>query len=470
MATTDTKPLGRPPTGKVHLRRPRSIPGNLIEFQPDAVEIEKRSVPGGARWTLYTVVALIAATIAWACWAQVDKIVVAQGKLVATEPPVVIQPLSAAPIREILVRFGDTVYPNDVLATFDRTFSEADVAIYRAKVDSLTASLARLTAERDGLEFKLGPTQISDDWRSQLRAFSDRKLEHAAKLASFVAEHGKLDAQQSANEEKIITVLAELDVRKKLYEKQLNLREKNVISEVELWSAVVELRRTEQSLAEANSQKVQLQQDLELNAKRREEYVAHRNAEISQEYAKVQTELSQANEELNKATRMNEYVDLRVPADLPHPAYFVMEVAERSAGSVPQSSESLFKLVPLEVGVQGLVAEFDIEARDIGQIRIDDTARIKLEAFPYQKHGTLEGKVGTISEGTFAHGEGPTSKIMYKARASLGSADRLKNMPEPYRLLPGSTVTVEIVVGKRRVIEYFLYPLIRTMDSATREP
>ncbi len=470
MATTDSNTIGRPPPGKVQLRRPRAIPSNLVEFQPDAVEIEKRSVPGGARWTLYTVVALIAAAIGWACWAQVDKIVIAQGQLVATEPPIVIQPLSAAPIREILVRFGDVVYPNDILATFDRTFSEADVAIYRAKVDSLTAALARLTAERDGLEFQLTPTQISDNWRSQRRAFSDRKLEHAAKLASFVAEQGKLEAQQGANDEKIVTIQGELDVRQRLHEKLLNLRAKDVTSEVELMSAAVELRRTEQSLAEAGSQKVQLHQDLELNAKRRDEYIAHRNAEISQEYAKVQTELSQATEELNKANRINEYVDLRVPADLPHPAYFVLEVAERSAGSVPQSSESLFKLVPLDVAVNGLVAEFDVESRDIGLIRQGDTARIKLDSFPYQKHGTLEGKVRTISEGTFVRGEGPSSKIMYKARASLGSADRLKNMPEPYRLLPGMTVAVEIVVGKRRVIEYFLYPLIRNLDSATREP
>ena len=54
----------------------------LVEFQPDAVEIEQRSVPGGARWTLYTVIGLLISTVVWSCWAQVDKIVTAPGKLI----------------------------------------------------------------------------------------------------------------------------------------------------------------------------------------------------------------------------------------------------------------------------------------------------------------------------------------------------------------------------------------------------
>ena len=76
---------------RIESHRSRSNNDALLnEFQSDAVEIEKRSVPGGARWTLYTVVGLLTAFIIWANWAQVDRIVTANGKLITTESAVVI--------------------------------------------------------------------------------------------------------------------------------------------------------------------------------------------------------------------------------------------------------------------------------------------------------------------------------------------------------------------------------------------
>ncbi|MFM7740920.1 MAG: hypothetical protein ACKO9H_16065, partial [Planctomycetota bacterium] len=71
----------------------------LNEFQPDAVEIEQARVPGGLRWTLYTVVAMIIAVIAWSYWAEVDKIVTSPGKLTAADKQVIIQTPNTAPIR-----------------------------------------------------------------------------------------------------------------------------------------------------------------------------------------------------------------------------------------------------------------------------------------------------------------------------------------------------------------------------------
>jgi HlyD family secretion protein len=117
-----------------------------------------------------------------------------------------------------------------------------------------------------------------------------------------------------------------------------------------------------------------------------------------------------------------------------------------------------------------LEAEIEILARDIGLIKPDNTARIKLDAFPYQKHGVLDGTIVTISEGAFQKGEPPTSQTLYRARVRLGGVDKLKDLPPNYRLLPGMNVVAEIRVGDRRVIEYFLYPVLRNLDSSIREP
>jgi HlyD family secretion protein len=468
MAPTNRASVTAAPRGKVKLNKPRSIARSLIEFQPDAVEIEKRSVPGGARWTLYTVIALLAATVAWAYWAQVDRIVVARGSLVTTEPPIIIQPLSSAPIDRIFVRFGDIVRPNDILATLDRTFAEADVAIYRAKKESLLANVARLAAEQNKVDFVLGPEQTSEPWKSQAQAFLARRNEYTARMETFDAEREKTLAQIESSKSKIETLIELVDNKRKLHKTISDLRTRGSVSEKELMDSYDSLLQAEHALNDARSNDVQLNQDLRLNEKRRAEYVAHWESETSTQLADAQKELNQVAEELNKANRMNEYVDLRVPSDLGHDAYFVQEVAERS--TVAKPSESLFKLVPLDVGTTGLEAEIEIESRDTGKLQGNETVRIKMDAFPFQKHGTLRGSLQTISEGTFTKGEGPAAQIIYKARVGLDSTEHLKNMPSGYRLLPGSTITAEIKVGKRRVIEYFLYPLLRYLDDSIREP
>jgi HlyD family secretion protein len=43
-------------------------------------------------------------------------------------------------------------------------------------------------------------------------------------------------------------------------------------------------------------------------------------------------------------------------------------------------------------------------------------------------------------------------------------------MSDKSRLLPGMTVTAEIVVGKRSVMSYLLWPLTKALDESIREP
>jgi HlyD family secretion protein len=101
--------------------------------------------------------------------------------------------------------------------------------------------------------------------------------------------------------------------------------------------------------------------------------------------------------------------------------------------------------------------------------------RIKFDSFPYQKHGTIDGVVRKISEGSFEKDQNaamlnPQAATMYKTRVELIDPTALQKVGNNFRLMPGMTVTAEIKVGKRRVIQYFLYPLLRYMDEWGREP
>lgn len=151
----------------------------------------------------------------------------------------------------------------------------------------------------------------------------------------------------------------------------------------------------------------------------------------------------------------------------------VLEIAKRSAGSVVREAEPPFTLVPLDAQLE---AEVQVESGDIGYVKLGDAARIKLDAFPFQLHGRRRAARAPASEDAFrrdtpggAAGAAGGADAYYLGRIALGGT-RLEGMDAKNRLLPGMTVTGEVVVGKRTVISYLLWPLTKALDEAIREP
>jgi hemolysin D len=119
---------------------------DIREFQPDALALERQPLPFPARLTLHALCACIASFLAWAAWAQVDRIVTASGRLVTTEPLTIVQPLETSIIRSLNVSAGDMVRAGAVVATLDPTFVDADAASLRGRLESLEAQIRRLDA------------------------------------------------------------------------------------------------------------------------------------------------------------------------------------------------------------------------------------------------------------------------------------------------------------------------------------
>jgi HlyD family secretion protein len=133
----------------------------------------------------------------------------------------------------------------------------------------------------------------------------------------------------------------------------------------------------------------------------------------------------------------------------------------------------LFTLVQLDTQLE---AEVQIDSIDTGYVKMGDTARLKLDAFPFQQHGTLTGQIKTISEDAFRRDNLGNPSLLaqgtdafYLSRITFGNS-RLKQMPAQARMLPGMTLAAEIVVGQRSVISYLLWPLGKAMGESIGEP
>lgn len=164
-----------------------------------------------------------------------------------------------------------------------------------------------------------------------------------------------------------------------------------------------------------------------------------------------------SNRNYASSSRQNQFVELRAPDDLPYREFVVLERTENSVGSVMQPGEPLFKLIPLGADME---VEIEIQGRDIARLKQATTAeiaegifpngseaRVKLNSFPYQKHGTLEGVVRTIGGGSFEK-QLPNGALsgatMYKARVALMKPYNLAEVTDDFRLMPGMVATTEI--------------------------
>jgi multidrug efflux pump subunit AcrA (membrane-fusion protein) len=126
----------------------------------------------------------------------------------------------------------------------------------------------------------------------------------------------------------------------------------------------------------------------------------------------------------------------------------------------------LFTLVPLEGPVE---ADIQVASKDVGFIKVGDSVRIKLDAYPFMRHGTAKGTITTISEGSFTESDNLARSPYFKARVRVEET-ALRNVPANFRLIPGMTVQGDVLIGHRTILSYLVEGGLRTGSEAMREP
>lgn len=441
-------------------RRPRLV----TEFQSDAIEVEHQTPPRLAHVTLYCVLALIAAAVAWATVSRVDMIVTAQGKLSTTRPNLVVQPLETSVIREIHVKAGDRVNQGDLLATLDPTFSQADFDQLRMKVATFDAAINRLQAELGGYDYIVANPSSADEVL-QRKMFLQRKSAFDAQIANYDAQvaSAKANLKTAQDEEKVL--VERLDTMQAIERMRASLAEKEVGSRLNLLLSRDARLEVESNLARVRGNIADSEHRVDKSRADRQVFAEDFRKTAYQDLVETLSKRDGAAEELKKVELRRNLIVLKAPADA-----IVLEIASRTIGSVVREAETLFVLVPRDVPLQ---AEVNVEGRDIGQVSVGQPVRIKFEAFPFQKYGTATGVVRVISQDSFspdAKSEPARHATAPYYRVLIDLTDTHLRLPqERLQLIPGMAVTAELKVGRRSVISYFLYPLLRGLDESIRE-
>lgn len=441
---------------------PKSKGRTVVEYLPDADEIERSPVPRMAQMTLQLLMAAFVAFGIWASVSQLDKVVVAQGRLVNPLPNVVVQPLETSIVQSVDVRVGQVVHKGDQLASLDATFAQADETQLKSKLDSLETQVQGLQQELGGAAPGVAAGNSAD---SQLQAslLSERRANYQAQQLKMSEMAAKLKASLATNRQDQLALSSRLKSVKEIEGMQEKMVAQKYGAPVQLLEAQQRSKEVERDLDQARNREQEIRRELAAFEAERTAFEKGWRQKAMEELLSVSRDRDAVKEQLQKADKRNTLVVLKAPVDS-----VVLEIAKLSPGSIVKEAETFFTLVPLNVVME---AEVRIDSTDVGYIKLGDPVRIKIDAFPFQKHGTLDGTVRTISEDAFKRDavEKSGTDAYYMSRITLKSTV-LRNMLESGRLLPGMTLSAEVVVGQRSVMSYLAWPLTKGLNEAVREP
>nr|WP_315431655.1 HlyD family type I secretion periplasmic adaptor subunit [uncultured Albidiferax sp.] len=433
-----------------------------VEYLPDADEIERSPVPPFAQITLRVLFAALVSFAIWASFSQLDEVIVAQGRLVNPLPNVVVQPLETSIVQTVDVRVGQVVKKGDKLASLDATFAQADETQLQTKLNSLETQVQSLNRELLG-EVAPGATGMTADGQLQANLSFERRANYKAQQMKMAETAAKLRAALATNRQDQQFVASRLKSLKEIESMQEKMVAQKIGAPLQLLEAQQRSKEVERDLELTRSREQEIRRELSAFESERVAFEKNWRQKAMEDMLTLSRERDAVKEQLQKADKRSRLVTLVSPVDA-----VVLEVAKLSPGSIVKEAETFFTLVPLNVTLE---AEVHIDSTDVGYIKLGDAVHVKLDAFPFQRHGILDAKVRTLSEDAFRK-ETQTKTggdAYYVSRITLEKMN-LKNMLESSRLLPGMTLSAEIVVGKRTVMSYLAWPLMKGLGEAVREP
>jgi hemolysin D len=454
------------------LARRSPPPQQLIElFRSETAEIEYAQPPTLARATVLWLAACFALLILVSLVMPMDRVVTSTtGRIVTTRPPLVLQALDPSIIRTIDVQEGERVKAGQLLATLDPTFAAADVGVLKMKIASLDAQIARCEAELAHKAFvppRVDLPEAAMYGRLQKSYYDQRLAQFAAQVQEYGEQADELRATIAKYQNDQIRLADRARIADQIEQMRATLAANQVGSKLNLLVATDQKVEIERNLQLDKGLLVESQHKLDAVVAKRNAFVQDWMGDISKELVKARNDRDEATQNLSKAEKHQSLVRLEAPEDA-----VVLELTKLSVGSVLKPSDAVLTLAPLHSPIE---AEVHIDPRDIGFIRADDPAKIKLTAFNYQQHGQADGKVRWISEGTFDDaGEGTVGNgnkkqpPYYLARIALTNI-ALHDVPKNFRLMPGMQLAADIKVGTRSVFMY-LFGTFLGADQAMREP
>lgn len=432
---------------------------DLIDFLPQSITLEEPRPPQSVYLTMILISAFVFVFIIWAAITPVHEVSVAQGQIIPTGSTKTIQHLEGGIITNIAVKDGDYVKAGDLLLNVDGKSFQSELLQAQSKLIGLKLKRERLIAFVENREPKF--IDVPDDQKKLVqeeRAHFDQQIQSKksqlhvleSQLLQKKAEFDVLASQESAMRKQNALINEQISIRKPLVEQQL-------ISK----SQWLDLQRTQaqsqKDLAQLLAQKIQSQASIKEAETRTTELLEKLKQEALNDAGNITTEIEITQKALVNFNDKVSRLTIKAPID-----GYVKGLNAHTIGGVIAPGSELMQIVPVDAP---LVAEVHIPVRDIGHIRNNLPAVIKLTAFDSSRYGNIDGTLTTVSATTFLDEK---KEPYYRAEIALHKNYVGKEFGK-HTIFPGMTLTAEIKTGEKTILDYLMKPVYNALHDSFKE-
>lgn len=390
------------------------------DFMPSLLEIIERPAHKAGTVIIFGVFTLLIAAIVWAWLSKIDVVITSSGSIQPVGNLNVVESYANGSVKSINVTEGAYVKKGDVLIELDTESLEIDENQLNSQKEILESQREVYQKIRNNKD--VSKIKISDydaELQPYIQAILDSDTSYKNTLANLEKEKSNADLNQQ---------MAQIQ----LEEYQENGTERQAKSqELLIQQYALALEQTDLQISDTKTQ-----------------YSANVNSQLSQ----INSQLDEINSSLEKYRLSKEYQKITAPV-----SGYVNSISVNTIGETVTSAEQLVTIVPDNTLVEMVCY---VKNMDIADIEIGMETEVKLEAYPYNKYGTVEGIVKYISPSSFNSEQ-------------LGSVYLVKleivDVPDGINIVSGLSGSVEIKTDKRTVMEYFLDPIMKGFGESLKE-
>lgn len=419
------------------------------------------------RHWLYVIVIIcgfLATALVWSANAQIDELSRAEGRVIPSTKTQVIQSAEAGVVSEILVRTGEQVKKGQLLIRLDDTTTSSSAGEVQARVRALQAQVARLRTEYEG-RAAMGYTcpaavlaevpEVCENEANLLRARLQTLEQGKLVLVQRVEQRQRELNEARANQ---VRLGESYDLAAQKLALIEPLADKNLVSQTELIAAqrdASETRGQREAVIESIARLEAAMSEARLQVEQAE--LQFRQDALTDLTLRL-AELSSAEEALRGASDRVNRTDIRSQVD-----GIVNEIVVNTVGGFVTPGERLIDIVPVE---DTLLIEARLKPSDVAFVLPGQPAEIKFTAYDFSIFGGLRGEVANVSADSMI--DPNTRETYYNVLIKTGDS-MLHFNGEDLPILPGMVATVEIITGKKTILQYLLKPINKARDEALRE-
>ena len=433
------------------------------EFLPAAEEIvETPAAPLGAL-VVWLVALLLTVALVWSYFGRIDIVAVANGKISTEGSTKIIQPAVSGVVTSINVHEGQRVKKGETLLVLDKTTAEKDVATANQSLNAarVERDILRRLAVGGNTDEIINKADLPDETKAMLRQFaSSQTALSAARQQAVNGTISNYQQQLQFNQQvknQLETNAQNLKNRKAEIEKQLpnanpvdKLRLQNELSNIDQ-----RITSADSAVLGQNQQLLQSQSTLAQAQNQSQTQTAETNSAFNNQIITAEKRIIELENNLVKAKQILAQTTITAPVD-----GTVLSLTVKTIGGVVNAGQQLAQIVPEKVP---LYVDAALDNQDVGFVKPGQRVVVKVATYPFQRYGYLEGTVENISPDAI---QDDKKGLIYKAKIKLN--DEKSSKQNQLKLLPGMSVSAEITTGQRRIIEFFLDPLMTRADESLK--